>query len=203
MSKIRLNLGCASRLLPDYINIDLDSFDEIKKRYPDIDIEARPEFLQGDFLNLDFEDNSVDEVRADAMIEHLSFSEEPKFFYEVKRILKSGGLLNFSVPDFEEIVTKWLAAEDDWKDFYRDDDEAIKQEHWFGQYSYSTDHRWGYLTAGLFGPQNDKGQFHKNAYTEKKIIAMCDKLGFNPPSIERFLWKGDRDIMFRVLVTKK
>jgi len=203
MSELRLNLGCAGRLLPDYINIDLDSFDDIKKRYPDIKIEDGAEFLQADFLEPIFEAESVDEVRADAMIEHLSFSEEPKFFYEVKRILKSGGLLNFSVPDFEAHMRMWLDAEDDWKDFYRNDDEAIKQKHWFGQYSYSPNHRWGYLTAGIFGPQNGKGQFHKNAYTEKKIIAICDKLGFNPPSIERFLWKGDREVMFRVLVTKK
>ena len=203
--KIKLNLGCASRLLPEYINIDMDSLETIKNRYPNIELSAdnETEFLQCNILKLPFADGTVDEVRADALVEHLSFLEEPKFFYEIKRVLKSGGLLDFAVPDFEEIVKKWLAAKDDWKEFFRNDEEAIKQQHWFGQYSYSTDSRWGYLTAAIFGPQNSLGQFHKNAYTIPKIKAVCKKLNFNEPQIENFLWKGDRDLMIRVRATKK
>ena len=199
----KLNLGCASRLLDGYINIDLDSLEKIKKRYPDIKINEKTEFIQCNILDLPFEDNSVDEVRADAILEHMSFLEEPKFFYEVKRVLKPGGVLDFSVPDFEEIVRKWLNAKDDWKDFFRNDDEAIKSCHWFGQYSYATDNRWGYLTAGIFGPQNGEGQFHKNAYTVDKIKAICKKLNFSNPEISNFIWKGDRDLMIRVRAVKE
>jgi ubiquinone/menaquinone biosynthesis C-methylase UbiE len=194
MTQIRLNLGCASRLLPDYINIDMDSLDEIKRRYPNIQVP--------DALNLDFDDESVDEVRADALLEHFSFLEEPKFFREAARVLRPGGVLRFSVPDFEDAVRKWLDAEDDWKDFFRNDDEAIENKHWFGNYSYSTENRWGYLMASIFGPQNGEGQFHKNAYTEKKIEAICQVLGFGQPKIDRFLWKGDRDLMLEVEMRK-
>jgi|TARA_R110001592_G_scaffold66271_2_gene203294 ubiquinone/menaquinone biosynthesis C-methylase UbiE len=202
MSEIRLNLGCASRLLSGYINVDLDSIEEIKNRYPNIEIDEDQQFLQANILDLPFEDNTVDEIRADAFMEHMSFKEESQMFKEVYRALKPGGLFVFSVPDFEDAVRKWLAAEEDWRDFYRDDDEAIAQSHWFGQYSYSTSSRWGYLTAAIFGPQNSPGQFHKNAYTEGKIIAICDKIGFEKPEIDRFLWKGDRDTMIRVRVKK-
>ena len=45
--------------------------------------------------------------------------EEKKAFYEVKRVLKSGGIFNLSVPDLEHIIKSWLEAEDDWKDWYR------------------------------------------------------------------------------------
>ena len=202
MSEIRLNLGCASRLLSGYINVDLDSIEEIKNRYPNIEIDEDQQFLQANILDLPFEDNTVDEIRADAFMEHMSFKEESQMFKEVYRALKPGGLFVFSVPDFEDAVRKWLAAEEDWRDFYRDDDEAIAQSHWFGQYSYSTSSRWGYLTAAIFGPQNSPGQFHKNAYTEGKIIAICNKIGFEKPEIDRFLWKGDRDTMIRVRVKK-
>jgi ubiquinone/menaquinone biosynthesis C-methylase UbiE len=202
MTQIRLNLGCASRLLPDYINIDMDSLDEIKRRYPNIQVPDNSAFLVGDALNLDFDDESVDEVRADALLEHFSFLEEPKFFREAARVLKPGGVLRFSVPDFEDAVRKWLDAEDDWKDFFRNDDEAIENKHWFGNYSYSTENRWGYLMASIFGPQNGEGQFHKNAYTEKKIEAICQVLGFGQPKIDRFLWKGDRDLMLEVEMRK-
>ena len=88
------------------------------------------------------------------------------------------------------------------KDFFRNDDEAIAQCHWFGQYSYGTDNRWGYLTAAIFGPQNGEGQFHKNAYTVSKIKAICRKLEFLEPEITNFYWKGDRDLMIRVRATK-
>ena len=203
--KIKLNLGCASRFLPGYINVDIDSLDQIKKRYPDInfDLVDNINFLQADVLRLPFKDGSVDEIRSDALLEHLSFLEESKFFHEVQRLLKPGGLLQFSVPDFEDLVEKWLLAKDEWKDFFRNDDEAINKQHWFGQYSYSPDSRWGYLLAGIFGPQNGEGQFHKNAYTESKIRAICKKLDFNKPTIERFLWKKDRDVMIKVKVIKK
>ena len=122
---IKLNLGCASRLLPGYINIDIDSLDEIIRRYPNLKIDEEQQFLQADILKLPFEDSSVDEIRADAFMEHLSFKEESRMFKEVYRALKPGGLFLFSVPDFEDLIKKWLAAEEDWRDFYRDDDEAI------------------------------------------------------------------------------
>ena len=33
-NEIKLNLGCGGRPLPDYINIDLDTLNELKARYP-------------------------------------------------------------------------------------------------------------------------------------------------------------------------
>lgn len=201
--RIKLNLGCASRPLPGFVNIDLDTLDEIKARYPNLDIPDDMEIFQYDIFNLPYEDNTVSEVRSDSMIEHLSFLEEKFFFYEMKRVLRPGGCLVFSVPDFESTVKLWLDAEDDWQDFYRNDDEAIAKQHWFGQYSYSTKNRWGYLTASLFGPQNGEGQFHKNCYTENKIRKMMAHLGFEIAELSFFKWKEDRDQMIQVRAVKK
>jgi predicted SAM-dependent methyltransferase len=195
---IKLNLGCASRLLKDYINIDMDSIEQIKQRYPNIEIKDNLQFIQADVLKLPFEDSSVDEVRCDALVEHFSFQEESLFFYEIKRVLKSGGKFDFSTPDFDETIKKWTEAKDDWKDFFRSDEEATRSEHWFGNNSYSTDNKWGYLTACIFGTQNGEGQFHKNAYTENKILRICEKLNFTKPKITRFIWKQDRDVMLKV-----
>lgn len=200
---IKLNLGCASRLLPGYVNIDLDSLEEMKARYPNLAIPDHLRIYQHDIFNLPYADGTVAEVRCDSLLEHLSFLEERKFFYEMKRVLKPGGLLVFSVPDFEDLVRKWLAAEDDWRDFYRNDAEAISQQHWFGQYSYSTRSRWGYMTASLYGPQNSEGQFHKNCYTENKIRAMLGFLGFRIIELSFSNWKGDRDRMINVRAVKQ
>ncbi|MCJ7778199.1 MAG: class I SAM-dependent methyltransferase [Sedimentisphaerales bacterium] len=193
--EIRLNLGCGGRPLQGYINVDLDTLEELKERYPTEEFPEGVEVYQYDIFNLPFSDESVTEIRADSLIEHLSFLEERKFFYEVKRILKPGGIFEFSTPDFEETVRLWLNAKDQWKDFFRNDPEAIAQQHWFGQYSYSTESRWGYLTASIFGPQNSKGQFHKNAYTVPKIRAILKRLGLEEIEISHFRWKGDRNLM--------
>lgn len=202
MSDIRLNLGCGSRPLPGYINVDVDSLERMRDRYPNITI-PEIEIFQYDIFNLPFDDSTVDEIRAESMLEHLSFKEEKTFFYEVKRILKRGGQLNFSVPDFDDLVKLWALAQDDWKDFFRDDESAIAQQHWFGQYAYSTDNKWGYLTASIFGPQCGEGQFHKNCYTTKKIQAILNRLDFEEREISTFHWKGDRDLMIRVSAAKR
>ncbi len=201
--EIRLNIGCGGRPLLNYINIDMDSLDDLKERYPHQNFPQGIEVHDHDILNLPYEDNSVSEIKASAFIEHLNFKNEKKFFYEIKRILRPDGTFEFSVPNFEKVVQTWLAAKDDWKDFYRDDDEAIAEKHWFGNYSYSTNNRWGYLMAMIFGSQNGEGQSHLNAYTVPKIKAMMNKLEFEVVELSEFLWKEDRDPMIHVLVKKK
>ena len=199
---MKLNLGCASRILEGYINIDLDSIEQIRARYPNINIPQSATFVQGNIFSLDYPNSSVDEIRADALVEHLDFKEEPIFFKEVYRLLKPGGVFLFETPDFEWTVKTWLSAADDWREFFRDDPEAIGQQHWFGTYSYSFDNRWGYLMASIFGPQNGAGQYHKNAYTEQKVRAVCRFVGFDEPLVSRYRWKGDRDLMLKVAAQK-
>ncbi|MBL4711236.1 MAG: methyltransferase domain-containing protein [Gammaproteobacteria bacterium] len=201
--KIKLNLGCASRPLKGYINIDIDSKETIIKRYPNIDIPEDLDICQYDIFNLPYEDSSVNEILSDCMLEHLSFLEEKKFFLEMKRVLSSNGRLLFTVPDFENTIELWIKAKDDWKEFFRNDDEAITKEHWFGNYSYSCDNRWGYLTASIFGPQNGEGQFHKNAYTEGKIRSMLEYLEFDIIELSRYKWKDDREMMLKVIASKR
>lgn len=199
---IRLNIGCGGRPLLGYINVDSDDMETLKRRYPNQDFPEGIKIYSFDIFHFPYGDDIVDEVRADSLVEHLSFEEESKFFYEVKRILKKGGLFQFSTTDFEEIVKLWLVAEDNWKEFYRNDEEAIRKDHWFGQYTYEPKNRWGYLNAMIFGTQNGAGQFHKNCYTIPKIKAILKHLGFVEEEISKFRWKGNRDPMVNVLARK-
>lgn len=201
-SPIRLNLGCGGRPLPEFINVDMDSLEQLRRRYPDQTFDESLILRNFDIFNLPFADETVDEIRTDALIEHLSFEEEPKFFYEVKRVLKVGGIFDFSTPDFESAVRDWLAAKDEWKDFFRSDPEAVAQQHWFGTYTYKPENRWGYPMAMIFGPQNSPGQFHKNAYTLPKIEAILKRIGFQSFEVKRERWKGDRDMMIYVKARK-
>jgi predicted SAM-dependent methyltransferase len=177
--------------------------EQLKARYP---LTVFPEDIivyQSDIFNLPFSDNSVSEVRADSLLEHLSFTEEPEFFYEIGRVLKVGGIFVFSVPDFEKIIQMWLNAKDEWNDFFSTTPEDIAKQHWFGQYSYSTESRWGYLTASIWGAQNAPGQVHKNCYTIPKIRAILKRLNFKELEISSFNWKDDRDPMILVKAEKK
>jgi predicted SAM-dependent methyltransferase len=199
---IKLNIGCGGRPLSGYVNIDSDDLDTLRRRYPDTVFPDGITIYDYNIFALPFADGTVDEIRADSLIEHLSFTEEPLFFREVKRVLKPGGVFSFSTTNFEKIVEMWLKARDEWKEFFRNDDKAIRQKHWFGQYSYSTDNRWGYLSAMIFGSQNGQGQFHKNCYTVPKIRAMLSSLDFEITGLTESLWKGERDPMINVVAKK-
>mgnify|MGYP006970150857 CR=1 FL=1 len=61
---IKLNLGCASRPLDAYTNIDMDSLEDIKKRYPNININEPADFVQANVLELPFEAVSYTNLRA-------------------------------------------------------------------------------------------------------------------------------------------
>jgi predicted SAM-dependent methyltransferase len=199
---IRLNLGCGGRPLVDYINVDMDTLDQIRARYPNQTFEDNLIVVQHDIFNLPYADNTVDEIRSEGLIEHLPFLDEPRFFYEVARVLKPGGKIFISTVDFEAVAKQWLAAVDDWQDFYRNDKESILSQHWFGTYTYEPNNRWGYLTATLFGSQNGVGQFHTNCYSDSKLRAICKKIKLDVISIEHFQWKGNRDYMLGLSAKK-
>ena len=201
-STTRLNIGCGGRPLRGYINIDMDTLDQIRLRYPNQIFDDDLIVVQYDIFNLPFPDNSVDEIRSEGLIEHLPFIDEPKFFYEIVRILKPGGILYISTVDFEMTAKQWLDAKDDWQDFYKNDKEAILKQHWFGTYTYKPNNRWGYLTATLFGSQNGEGQFHTNCYSEKKLRAICKKIKLDVLALDHFQWKKDRDHMLGLTATK-
>ena len=199
---IKINIGCGGRPLKDYVNIDMDTLDQLRLRYPSKIFDDNIIIEQFDIFNLPYKDNSVDEILCEALIEHLPFKKEESFFYEMARILKPGGKLYLSTPDFEKAVSQWLKADDDWKDFYRNDEKSISKNHWFGTYTYEPINRWGYLTATLFGSQNGEGQFHLNCYTEKKLKKIFERIKLKIVKIDNFRWKGDRDYMLGINATK-
>lgn len=193
---IRLNVGAGGDLRENYVNIDRHTKEEIETRYgwklpENIDIQDL------DIFNLPYENSTVDEVMCLGFMEHLSFEEEGRFCKEVKRVLKPGGVFHFTVPDFDNLCRQFLEAKDDFKDFYQ----LRTDEHWFGQGNRNMNNKWGYLTAFFFGNQYGEGQFHKNAYTKKKIESIMQILGFSC-EITTFYFKNTDALMLECKATK-
>lgn len=200
---IKLNIGCGADLRNDYINIDSETIQRIIARYGLEEDYGRykdvyPEVHNYDVFNLPYKDGEVDEILCLGFVEHLSFEDERKFFLEVKRTLKQGGLLHLTVPDFDSLAKQWLDAKDDFQDFYM----IGTKEHWFGNCSRSLGNKWGYLTASIFGNQNGAGQFHKNAYTVGKICKIMNILGFTY-QFDFFYFKGTEVKMINCKAYKK
>jgi predicted SAM-dependent methyltransferase len=202
---MKLHIGCGAKLFDGFINIDGDSKEQIANRYK-MNNEDReklfcgPQVYNWDIFNLPVEANSIDEIIAHGFIEHLSFIEERRFWYEVKRILKSGGQIEIEAPDFDELVKMWLNAEDNFKDFWKDDE----KEHWFGQGNRNMDTKWGYLVTTFFGNQSAQFQYHKTAYTIGKMKKICEIINFEPVFIgSSGRWKGYLDPMIKLIAKKR
>lgn len=87
---IRINLGCEAEYKEGWINIDFD-----KRSKADL-------YLDLNKFPYPFKDNSVDEILASAILEHLE--DYYKSMMELWRISKDGALIYISVPHFSNFL---------------------------------------------------------------------------------------------------
>lgn len=93
---MKLNIGCGKKYDPDYCNIDL--YEELVA-----------DRLMSAF-NLEFDDNTCDEIKAIHIIEHLSFFETIYALSEFFRVLEPNGKLILETPDLEKTCQHYLKA---------------------------------------------------------------------------------------------
>lgn len=104
---LKLNLGCGKRILPDYVNIDNNPFLHKVSQGPICEGSSRVM----DVRNLMYADESVDEILAEFVLEHIPYFEIQETIWEWWRVLKVSGNLVLLVPDFEAIARAYLAGE--------------------------------------------------------------------------------------------
>lgn len=90
---VKLNLGCGKRLLSGYVNIDSNPFEGV---------------VVMDVRNLQYSDDSIDEILSEFVLEHIPYYEVPETLWEWWRVLKQEGILKLMVPDFEMIAKAYL-----------------------------------------------------------------------------------------------
>lgn len=104
--EIRLNLGSGSNRIEGFINVDVEP-------------SVKPDVLC-DFVNkqLPYKAASVTEVVLFHTIEHLPKRLHKRVLAEIWRVLKPGGSLLISYPEFTECVRRWKTNYAGKKDFW-------------------------------------------------------------------------------------
>ena len=95
--KIYVNIGCFDKKLPGFINVDVRE-------------DVKPDRVDNHLLET-FEENSVDLIYASHIFEHLKEGEAISTLYRWYKVLKKGGRLYLSVPDFDAVVKRYIYTE--------------------------------------------------------------------------------------------
>ncbi|MBW7876008.1 MAG: methyltransferase domain-containing protein [Candidatus Cloacimonetes bacterium] len=95
----KLHLGCGSRFIPGYVHVDVI-------HHPHIDY-----LCNIDDLSV-FHDNSVDVIYNCHVLEHFHRYKVGNVLKEWFRVLKPGGILRTSVPDFAALAELYLKTKD-------------------------------------------------------------------------------------------
>lgn len=148
MAQLKLNLGAG--------DTKFDGFTSVDKYDKAADIRA-------DICELPFENDSIDEIIAYQVVEHIAYNKTEDMFKEMYRVLKKGGSAHIECPDIEyaaqeiamsgDIDEKWLRHI--WGEYYRPWDT--------GRYEDALDHA---------------GSKHVTGFTLNRMKHICEPIGF-------------------------
>lgn len=93
----RLNVGCGRKVLPDWENLDIDP--------------ANPAVRQVDVRHLPYDSETVDEILAEDILEHMPRLEWKSTLTEWWRVLKPGGMLTLQFPEMTLLARALLDAQ--------------------------------------------------------------------------------------------
>jgi predicted SAM-dependent methyltransferase len=133
---MKLNIGCGKIYKQGFINID--SFDST----------VADKMMSAD--NLKFSENSIDEIEACQLIEHLGIYDSINALVEWYRVLKPNGKLLIETPDMETSFKKFL-------DEGRETRKAV--------------------LSWIFGLETP-GMTHKLCFPEELLVELLEKTGF-------------------------
>ena len=96
--KVLIHIGCGTTNSPEFINIDARPLAHVHIATSEITSLA------------DFRNRTVDLVYMCHVLEHIKKGDLTKVLLEMKRVLKDGGVLRISVPDFDKLIELYNAS---------------------------------------------------------------------------------------------
>lgn len=140
MKRLRLNLGCGDKILPDYVNIDVAA--SRRGAVPDV---------LSDLRNLPFTPESVDEILSVHVIEHFYYWEAAPLLSYWRTLLKPEGRVIIECPNLLTAARALVADES-----LASNLSGKRGQHvmWplYGDPGWQDElmcHRWGYTPASL------------------------------------------------------
>lgn len=133
---MKLHLGCGSKYIPGFVHIDVMPFDHIDHISS---IDSLP-FIQN---------NTVDLIYNCHVLEHFKRADVKRVLSEWKRVLKPGGILRTSVPDFDSLSK-----------------------------IYTNTKELNLVIGALFGKQNYLYNIHYNVFDFKSLSNDLTEVGF-------------------------
>lgn len=159
---VKLHLGCGSKVLPGWINLDARS-------YPGVAVMLLPSGLKR------ISDSLVSFVYCSHMVEHIDYPDQVhQLASEIHRILKPGGVLRFVVPGIERIIRAYVADDNA---FFKEQQQhhppecTTKMEHLMYALQQSGEHKYGYdfETAQKFLQRAGFTQIKDSSYNESEF----------------------------------
>jgi predicted SAM-dependent methyltransferase len=96
--KVLVHIGCGQTDSKEFINVDARGL-------------AHVHIITDNIASLpQFTDGSVDLIYMCHILEHIKIADLPDVLVEMKRMLKDGGILRLSVPDFDRLVEVYNAS---------------------------------------------------------------------------------------------
>lgn len=206
-----LNLGCGTKTSDrsEIINIDWSAYLRIKNNA--FFKAAAPLLLSPERLKklnslgnnvmvhnlangIPFENNSIDVVYHSHLFEHLDKPIAYAFLIEIKRVLKSGGILRISVPDMEFLCRQYLQhvdlchqnpAETTHHDAFLEPliEQSVRREA-AGAANQRPLIRW--LDNFLFGDARKRGETHQWMYDQFNLSFLLKQAGFHGVVVQQY-----------------
>lgn len=145
--KQKLHIGCGPHIIKDWINCDIISF-------PGVDL-----ICPADKLTL--ENESVDEILAEHLIEHLTYFEFNRAMAEWYRVLKPDGKLTIECPDLLGLCKQFVEG----NEYKR------------------------YWTSGNYWPIINQIYGHQRGQTQEEQLSQVHKSGYTEEHL-RFVFLG-------------
>jgi len=154
------------------LNIDVGGMKHertIKGLWKIMDINSKSDYIYNinSGKKIKLKDDSVDNIYTSMTLEHVKPSLQLFFLSELKRILKSSGLIRIIVPD-SEVGIKWYLSEP----------KKLRQKGNPSKPDFYPDTKMGRLLAWFFTEDREKLSGHKMGFDMETLNWLLDKAGF-------------------------